>query len=111
MTIGYEVLFVDGLRRVKGEPVTIKNDLGMTFGVHRNHKRAEGHDQLYVVSNIETGMVAGSGASSEQAISDARTRIREAVRRGSMARVFAESMRTREAIVISHAPTDHEATA
>ncbi|KVP87660.1 hypothetical protein WJ96_01455 [Burkholderia ubonensis] len=111
MTITYEILMGEGLKRVEGEPVVIKNALGMTFGVHRNRFRIDGDDKLYVVSNIESGMLAGNGASSKEAISCARKRIRNAVRRSAMAKIFEAGMRTREAVVAGRGVQNREGDA
>ncbi|KVX62749.1 hypothetical protein [Burkholderia stagnalis] len=111
MTITYEILMGDGLKRVEGEPVVIKNALGMTFGVHRNRYRIDGDDKLYVVSNIESGMLTGNGASSDEAIADARKKVRNAARRGALARIFEEGKRTREAVVAGQAALNREGDA
>ncbi|UVS95961.1 hypothetical protein [Burkholderia glumae] len=96
-TIVYGILATAGLVMKRGEPVTIKNAVGMTFGIHRDDQAAD--DERFVVTNIETGMAAGKGVTQDAAIDCARKRVRRAIRGGTLARTFEESMKQRGAIL------------
>ncbi|HDR9103050.1 TPA: hypothetical protein QDB15_000697 [Burkholderia vietnamiensis] len=108
-TITYEVLSPTGLVMKRGEPVVIKNAVGMTFGVHCNDLAAD--DERFVVTNIETGMSAGKGVTREIAIECARKDMRRASRRGELAQVFENSMKLRGSILAGLGDARAEATA
>ncbi|KAG0188591.1 hypothetical protein DFQ28_004636 [Apophysomyces sp. BC1034] len=98
-TIVYEILSAYGTEKKRGEPVVIADSIGMTFGVHCDeHARAD-DEQRFVVTNIETGMRVGSGATRDAAIDSARKKVRLAIKRGTMAHTFEASKRTRAAIL------------
>ncbi|MBN3794369.1 hypothetical protein [Burkholderia sp. Ac-20392] len=96
-TIAYGILSLAGLVMKRGEPVTIKNSVGMTFGVHCDDRAAD--DERFVVTNIETGMATGKGVTQEAAIDCARKRIRSAIRRKTLADTFEGCMKQRGAIL------------
>ncbi|HDR9048553.1 TPA: hypothetical protein QDA94_002778 [Burkholderia vietnamiensis] len=98
--IVYGILSPSGLVMKKGEPVEIKNAIGMTFGIHCNDRRTADDELRFVVTNIETGMLAGNGTTRDAAIERARMRVQSAIKRGTLARTFEESMRTRAAILV-----------
>ncbi|WP_175784540.1 hypothetical protein [Burkholderia ambifaria] len=97
-TIRYEILVEGGTRAIAGEPVEIENNQGMTFGVHCNVHKPFDDPSRYVVTHIETGMVAGGGAMRMVAIEDARERVTKAQAAGTLARTIELAMRQREAI-------------
>ncbi|MDN7466970.1 hypothetical protein [Burkholderia orbicola] len=96
-TIAYEVLSQAGLVMKRGEPVEIRNVVGMTFGVHCNAHATD--DERFVVTNIETGMAVGKGESREKAIECARKEMRRAARRGTLVKTFEAAMQLRGAIL------------
>ncbi|QUN53154.1 hypothetical protein [Burkholderia cenocepacia] len=96
-TIRYQILVKGGLIAVAGEPVEIENDHGMAFGVHCNVHKPFDDAHRYVVTHIETGMIAGCSALRRLAIENARERIRAANAAGTLAASVELAMRTRSA--------------
>ncbi|KWE44594.1 hypothetical protein WL76_30895 [Burkholderia ubonensis] len=91
-TIRYDILLETGLRSVAGEPLTIKNDLQMTFGVHCNVYEGFDSPKRYVVTHVESGLSVGSGSMRSTAIDDALEKIGSAQARGTLARSLEKAM-------------------
>ncbi|MBU9523259.1 hypothetical protein [Burkholderia multivorans] len=98
-TIVYGILSESGLVALRGEPVEIENNAGMTFGIHCNARKRPDDEQRFVVTNIETGMRAGWGATRDAAIATARQRVRDAIKRGTLARTLEAGIKTRDEIL------------
>lgn len=94
-TIRYDILQENGPRSVAGEPLTIKNGQGMTFGVHCNVYQPFDSQTRYVVTHIESGFSVGNAAMRMLAIDDARMRVTEADKAGTLALSVDNAMRLR----------------
>lgn len=102
-TIHYDILSQNGLRRVVGEPLQIKNEQGMTFGVHCNAYQVFDCQKRYVVTHIQSGFIVGRATTRALAIDDARERISKAEKAGTLAYTVEKAMHMREE-VLANAP-------
>lgn len=98
-TIRYDILQENGLRSVAGELLVIKNGQGMTFGVHCNVYQPFDSQTRYVVTHIESGFSVGNASMRMLAIDDARTRVTEADKAGTLALSVDNAMRQREDVL------------
>ncbi|KVP80419.1 hypothetical protein WJ92_18830 [Burkholderia ubonensis] len=94
-TVVYGILSPSGLVMKKGEPVEIKNAIGMTFGVHCNVYEGFDSPKRYVVTHVESGLSVGSGSMRSTAIDDALEKIGSAQARGTLARSLEKAMSDR----------------
>ncbi|CAN0621107.1 protein of unknown function [Burkholderia multivorans] len=102
VAIPYDILIQTGLRRVIGELLHIKNEQGMTFGVHCNVGHAFDSPERYVVTHIQSGFMVGGASTRMLAIDDAQERIRKAEKAGTLASSVEKAMRVRAEVVATN---------